>query len=102
MYTTWQLSPGLSDVRGLVYKLFTGVILNRTSRTLDEGQTCEQAEFRKGFSTIDHIHTITKLIDVSLCLTFINLKKVFDSVETEEKTNTTWISPLYKVTLLSK
>ncbi|KJH45486.1 hypothetical protein DICVIV_08458 [Dictyocaulus viviparus] len=36
-----------------------------------------------------HIHTITRLIEVSreykkpLCLTFIDLKKAFDSVETE-------------------
>ncbi|KAK6752051.1 hypothetical protein RB195_003462 [Necator americanus] len=40
-------------------------------------------------SRIDHIHTVSKLIEVSreykmpLCLTFIDLKKVFDSVETE-------------------
>ncbi|KAK6744754.1 hypothetical protein RB195_011460 [Necator americanus] len=39
--------------------------------------------------TIDHIHTVSKLIEVSreykmpLCLTFIDLKKAFDSVETE-------------------
>ncbi|KAJ1356190.1 hypothetical protein KIN20_013858 [Parelaphostrongylus tenuis] len=38
---------------------------------------------------MDHIHTITRLIEVSreykqpLCLTFIDLKKAFDSVETE-------------------
>ncbi|KAJ1366370.1 hypothetical protein KIN20_027010 [Parelaphostrongylus tenuis] len=38
---------------------------------------------------MDHIHTITRLIEVSreykqpLCLTFIALKKAFDSVETE-------------------
>ncbi|KAK6761432.1 hypothetical protein RB195_022485 [Necator americanus] len=54
-----------------------------------QGQSCEQAGFRKGFSTIDHIHTVSKLIEVSreykmpLCLTFIDLKKAFDSVETE-------------------
>ncbi|XGW09249.1 hypothetical protein V3C99_011505 [Haemonchus contortus] len=45
--------------------------------------------FRRGFSTIDHIHFLTRLIEVSrehkmpLCLTFIDLKKAFDTVETE-------------------
>ena len=73
----------------VIYKLFTRVILNRIGRILDEGQPCEQAGFRRGFSTIDHIHTVTRLIEVSreykmpLCLTFIDLKKAFDSVETE-------------------
>uniref|UniRef100_A0A7I4YYM3 Reverse transcriptase domain-containing protein n=1 Tax=Haemonchus contortus TaxID=6289 RepID=A0A7I4YYM3_HAECO len=73
----------------VIYKLFTRVILNRIGRTLDEGQPCEQAGFRRGFSTIDHIHTLTRLIEVSreykmpLCLTFIDLKKAFDTVETE-------------------
>ncbi|KAK6737650.1 hypothetical protein RB195_020018 [Necator americanus] len=58
-------------------------------KVLDEGQPCEQAGFRKGFSTIDHIHTVSKLFEVSreykmpLCLTFIDLKKAFDSVENE-------------------
>ncbi|KAK6749059.1 hypothetical protein RB195_001584 [Necator americanus] len=73
----------------VIYKLFTRLILNRIEEVLDEGQPCEQAEFRKGFSTLDHIHTVSKLIEVSreykmpLCLTFIDLKEAFDSVETE-------------------
>ncbi|KAK6764697.1 hypothetical protein RB195_024864 [Necator americanus] len=73
----------------IIYKLFTRVILNRIEKVLDEGQPCEQAGFRKGFSTIDHIHTVSKLIEVSreykmpLRLTFIELKKAFDLVETE-------------------
>ncbi|KAE9416237.1 hypothetical protein Angca_003521, partial [Angiostrongylus cantonensis] len=73
----------------VVYKLFTRVILNRIDRTMDEGQPCEQAGFRKRFSTMDHIHTLTRLIEVSreykrpLCLTFIDLEKAFDSIEIE-------------------
>ncbi|VDO68364.1 unnamed protein product [Heligmosomoides polygyrus] len=73
----------------LVYKLFTRVILNTISRAREEGQPCEQAGFRRGFSTIDHRHIITKLIEVSreykvpLYPTFIDLKKAFDYVETE-------------------
>ncbi|KAE9420157.1 hypothetical protein Angca_008912, partial [Angiostrongylus cantonensis] len=46
-----------------------------------------QAGFRKGFSAMDHTHTLTRLIGVSreykrrLCLTFIDLEKAFDSIE---------------------
>ncbi|KAE9413525.1 hypothetical protein Angca_006168, partial [Angiostrongylus cantonensis] len=60
-----------------VYKLFTRLILNRIDRTLNEEQPREQEGFRKKFSTMDHIHTLTRLIEVSreykrpLCLTFI-------------------------------
>ncbi|EYC17769.1 hypothetical protein Y032_0029g1863 [Ancylostoma ceylanicum] len=73
----------------VVYKLFTRVVLIRIGRTLDEGQPCEQAGFRTRFSTMDHIHTVIRLIEVSreykmpLCLTFIDLKEPFDTVETE-------------------
>ncbi|KAE9414768.1 hypothetical protein Angca_008488, partial [Angiostrongylus cantonensis] len=72
----------------VVCKLFTRVILNRNGRTLDDGQPCEQAGFREGFSTMNHIHTITRLIEVSreykrpLCLTSIVIE-AFDSIEIE-------------------
>ncbi|KAK6733669.1 hypothetical protein RB195_017429 [Necator americanus] len=71
----------------VIYKLVTRVTLNRSEKVLDEGRPCEQTGFRKGFSTIDHIHTVSKLIEVSreykmpLCVTF--RKKASDSVETE-------------------
>ncbi|VDM57472.1 unnamed protein product [Angiostrongylus costaricensis] len=48
-----------------VYKLFSRVILNKIDRTLDDGHPCERAGFQKGFSTMDHIHAITRLIEVS-------------------------------------
>ncbi|KAK6756312.1 hypothetical protein RB195_014616 [Necator americanus] len=48
----------------VIYKFFTKVILNRIEKFLDEGQPCEQAGFRKGFGTIDQIHTVAKLIEV--------------------------------------
>ncbi|KAE9419251.1 hypothetical protein Angca_004846, partial [Angiostrongylus cantonensis] len=73
----------------VVYKLFTRVILNRIDKTLNEGQPCKQVGFRKGFSTMDHIHTLTRLIEVSreykrpLCLTLIDLEKALDSIEIE-------------------
>ncbi|KAE9413465.1 hypothetical protein Angca_002776 [Angiostrongylus cantonensis] len=68
----------------VVYTLFTRIIPNRIDKTTDERQSCEQAEFRKEFSTMDYIHTLTRLIEVSreyrrlLCLTSIDLQKAFD------------------------
>ncbi|KAE9412579.1 hypothetical protein Angca_007948, partial [Angiostrongylus cantonensis] len=73
----------------VVYKLFTRVILNRIDRTLHDKQPCEQAGFRKGFSTLENTHTLTRRIEVSrvykrlLCLTFIDLEEAFDSTELE-------------------
>ncbi|EPB67531.1 hypothetical protein ANCCEY_13382 [Ancylostoma ceylanicum] len=57
--------------------------------TMKDSQFSERTRFRKGFCTIDHIHTITRRTEVSreykmpLCLTFIDLRKAFDTAETE-------------------
>jgi exonuclease III len=71
-----------------VYKLFSRVITNRLARRFDDFQPPEQAGFRKGFSTIDHIHTLRQVIQKTeeynrpLCLAFVDYEKAFDSIET--------------------
>ncbi|KJH39882.1 hypothetical protein DICVIV_14219, partial [Dictyocaulus viviparus] len=94
-----RTAPGPDRIRPEHLKNLPPIIIKTLARLFtrylsdckvpNEEQPREQAEFRKGFSTMDHIHTITRLIEVSreykkpLCLTFIDLKKGFDSVETE-------------------
>ncbi|EPB68064.1 hypothetical protein ANCCEY_12844 [Ancylostoma ceylanicum] len=71
------------------YKFFTLPIFNRIDRTLYEEQQCEQLGFLKEFIITDHMPTITSLIEVSraykifLSIKFMDLKKPFDTVETE-------------------
>ncbi|KAI8437727.1 hypothetical protein MSG28_011961 [Choristoneura fumiferana] len=68
------------------YKLFSTILNKRISATLEKSQPVEQAGFRKGFSTIDHIHTLELLIEKyqeknrPLYLAYIDYKKAFDSV----------------------
>ena len=59
-------------------------------RTLDENQPREQAGFRKGYSTTDHLQSVNQIIEKSnefnkqLCIAFIDYEKAFDSVEHED------------------
>src|SRR5713101_6851920 len=72
----------------VLYKLFTKIITNRLTKQLDDQQPKEQAGFRSGYGTIDHIHTVNQLIEKSeefqkpLCMAFIDYKKAFDSLKT--------------------
>lgn len=72
-----------------VYKVFAKIILNRITKMLDEQQPTEQAGFRKGFSTIDHIYTVKQVIEKYkeynkvLYIAFIDYAKAFDSIEHE-------------------
>ncbi|CAH2097150.1 unnamed protein product [Euphydryas editha] len=46
-----------------LYKLFSSIIEKRISPTLDSFQPIEQAGFRRGYSTVDHIHTVELLME---------------------------------------
>ncbi|CAH2088198.1 unnamed protein product [Euphydryas editha] len=69
-----------------VYKLFTSIIHSKINSIIDSKQTVEQAGFRPGFSTIDHIHTIEQVIEKysefnkNLYIGFIDYTKAFDSI----------------------
>uniref|UniRef100_A0A914VUW1 Reverse transcriptase domain-containing protein n=1 Tax=Plectus sambesii TaxID=2011161 RepID=A0A914VUW1_9BILA len=73
----------------VIYKLLTKVINNRIEHILDESQPPEQADFRRHFSTIDHLHSLNELIEKTheywrpLYMHFIDFKKAFDSVEAD-------------------
>ena len=74
----------------VIYKIFTKVITNRIANKLDENQPREQAGFRKGYSTIDHLQTVHQIIEktneykIPLVVALVDYTKAFDSVETEE------------------
>ncbi|CAH2097985.1 unnamed protein product [Euphydryas editha] len=69
-----------------VYKVLAKIILDRLSPILDEQQPVEQAGFRRGFSTIDHIHTVKQILEKyneynkNVYIAFIDYAKAFDSL----------------------
>ena len=72
-----------------MYKLFTRVLQKRMESILDANQPREQAGFRKGYSTTDHLQSINQIIEkcneynLNLCIAYIDYEKAFDSVEHE-------------------
>lgn len=68
-----------------ILKIFTTILKNKSYSQLDLHQGFDQAGFRKYFSTIDHIHTLSQLIEktkefnIEVAKMFIDFKKVFDS-----------------------
>ena len=68
-------------------KLFTKVIKNRIEKQLDINQPREQAGFRSGYSTTDHLQVVIQLVqkaneyELPMCMAFVDYEKAFDSVE---------------------
>ena len=73
----------------IMYKVFSNVLLQRMIRTLDFHQPREQAGFRAGYSTIDHLQVVNHLqekaneYNLPLCFCLRRLWKAFDSIEFE-------------------
>ena len=71
------------------YKLYCGILNNRLTEWLDEREIIsdEQNGFIKGRSTIDHISTLTSIIEtrkkckLSTFVAFIDFKKAYDSID---------------------
>lgn len=69
-----------------LYKLFSTIINLRIGDVIESKQPVEQAGFRKGYSTVDHIYTLELIIEKyreqqkPLYLAFIDYKKAFDTV----------------------
>lgn len=69
-----------------LYKVFSATLLRRLTKIIDENQPVEQAGFIRGFSTMDHIHTLKIIIDKyneynkPLYISFIDYSKAFDSI----------------------
>ncbi|CAF4889151.1 unnamed protein product [Pieris macdunnoughi] len=69
-----------------MYKLFASCLERRLSKYTEEYQPVEQAGFRRGFSTIDHIHALDMIIEkyidqnCPLYLGFVDYAKAFDTI----------------------
>ena len=73
----------------LVYR----VLQKRMAKILGANQPREQAGFKTGFATTDHLHTINQDIEknngssLPLCIAYIGYEKTFDSVGHEALRN---------------
>lgn len=71
-----------------MYKLLSKIITSRLNNKFDLYQPVEQAGFRRGFSTQDHLQTVHSLIEkaaeynIELHMAFIDYRKAIDSLET--------------------
>ena len=84
---TYEITQCPISLLAVTYKVLSQVLLRRTLGTLDSRQPREQAGFRAGFSTIDHIQTISQIqekaseYNIPLCFAFVDYEKAFDSIQ---------------------
>ena len=71
-------------------KILSKVITRRITSTLDHIKPREQADFRYDYLTLDHLKSITQLIEktmrprMPLVVTFIDYQEAFDSITHQE------------------
>ena len=71
----------------LLYKLFAILLLNRIEPTIEKQQSTDQAAYRKGYSTDDHLFVFAQLHEKTLehrldyWIAAIDFRKAFDSIE---------------------
>ena len=69
-----------------IMKVFMSLLKNKCYKELDAHQRPEQAGFRKGYSTTDHLQAINQLVEkarefnLELALMFVDYNKAFDSL----------------------
>lgn len=69
-----------------IYKLFSSIILKRIANDIDKQQPKEQARFRSGYSTMDHIQALEQVIEKyreynrPLYVAFVDYSKAFDTI----------------------
>ncbi|XP_072376061.1 uncharacterized protein [Diabrotica undecimpunctata] len=78
----------MENKQGVIEKSRTQISkITRLNNKFDAYQPVEQAGFRKGYSTTDHLHTLKILIEktneynLSIYLEFVDYEKAFDSLE---------------------
>ena len=71
----------------ILYKLFSRMLCGRIKETITKEQSVDQAAYRRGFSTEDHLITLTLLFEscrewnVPLWFGLVDFEKAFDTVE---------------------
>jgi hypothetical protein len=80
----------------LLCKLFSRLVLKRIRQTLDAQQSVDQAGFRSGFSTDDHLFALTQLQEKAfewqqdIWIAAVDFKKAFDTIIHETLWNALW------------